>query len=460
MTRDHIELLPQLKKAVRLKPMHGYALVHARHPSQIRMVDPSHAFFLSLCDRTLLTSEIAYIYGQTFGLTDVEAKSQVDQLLRLYRQFLTFEAKPNPTERFSPQKFLYPADTPAIERATFGKWPVPAGISFTLTFNCNFSCSYCYQDRHQRSDRRWNLNKCLELLGEAADWGVVFVGLTGGEPTLFDGWLQVVERTLTLGMIPAMTSNGTVIGTCPDIALRLAAAGMEEMTISLDVPSPQLHDQVTRSRGHFPKVIDAIRFLRAAGIRVVVKSVLTPTTQHAVEETIDLLVDLGVAEVGISYMESGAIKSPANRARKISSKELARVRNRIERKREQYAQICAVHSPKDSIGKWNDSEWYPCGGINMGMSIFPSGDVAVCDKMHGVRAFTYGNVFSAGLKAIWDSEAFAVLRARTANPKVVDPDCARCSKLHLCRTSCFVDSFNVTGSYFCKAPSCGGPFFN
>ncbi|MER9657960.1 hypothetical protein NKJ26_31885 [Mesorhizobium sp. M0152] len=119
----HIELLPQLKKSVRLKPMHGYALVHARHPSQIRMVDPSHAFFLSLCDRTLLTSEIAYIYGQTFGLTDLEAKSQVDQLLRLYRQFLAFEAKPNPTERFSPQKFLYPADTPAIERATFGSGP-------------------------------------------------------------------------------------------------------------------------------------------------------------------------------------------------------------------------------------------------------------------------------------------------------------------------------------------------
>lgn len=81
----------------------------------------------------------------------------------------------------------------------------------------------------------------------------------------------------------------------------------------------------------------------------------------------------------------------------------------------------------------------------MGMSIFPSGDVAVCDKMHGVKDFTYGNVFDAGLKAIWNGDSFAALRARIIDPKVIDPDCVRCSKLHHCRTSCFVDSFNATG---------------
>ncbi|WP_081159903.1 radical SAM/SPASM domain-containing protein [Ensifer aridi] len=457
---DDTKLFPQLKETVCLKPMAGYALAHGHHPSQIQMLDPSHAFFLSLCDKGLLPPQIAFIYGQTFGLKDVDAHSQIDQLLSKYRHFLNFDTTPVPRERFSPQEFLYRADPSALDLATFGKWPVPAGISITLTFSCNFRCSYCYQDNRQRSDRRWSLSKCLELLDEAADWGVVFAGFTGGEPTIFDGWLELLERTLTRGMIPVFTSNGTVIGTDPDIALRLKDAGMEEVTISLDVCSPELHDQVTRTSGHFPKVVDAIRFLRAAGIRVLIKSVLTPMTQHAVEETIDFLVDLGVGGIGISYMESGAINSAANCAPNVTPEELSRVRDRIEQKREQYSHLCNIEPPEDANKLWTETDWYPCGGMISGMSIFPSGDVSVCDKMHGVKAFTLGNVFDSGLKEIWNSDAFARLCERATDPEVVDSDCAICSKLHLCRTSCFVDSFNVTGSYFGKDPSCGGPFLN
>ncbi|AJC82178.1 radical SAM/SPASM domain-containing protein (plasmid) [Rhizobium etli bv. phaseoli str. IE4803] len=382
----------------------------------------------------------------------------MDQLLSLYQVFLTFEVRPRSEKRCDPKQFLYLADTSITECAALGKWPVPAGVSVNVTFKCNFNCCYCYQNRLQESDPRWNLRKCLELVDEAADWGVVFLGLTGGEPTMFKGWLTMLERVLKRGMIPILTSNGTVIGTDPSIALRLAAAGLEEMTISVDASTPQQHDEVTRSRGHFPQVVDAIRFLRAAGIRVIVKSVLTPATQHTVEELIDFLVELGVEEIGISYMEKGAIRADANATPNVKAEELARVRELVQRKREEYAQVCIVHLPKDNSKKWQGDEWYPCGGINMGMSVFPSGDVSVCDKMHGVKEFKYGNVFESGLKAIWNGDAFAALRARTLDAKVVASDCARCDKLHQCRTSCFVDSFSATSGYFDKHPSCGGPF--
>ncbi|WP_139812076.1 SPASM domain-containing protein, partial [Ensifer aridi] len=127
---------------------------------------------------------------------------------------------------------------------------------------------------------------------------------------------------------------------------------------------------------------------------------------------------------------------------------------------EQYSHLCNIEPPEDADKLWTETDWYPCGGMISGMSIFPSGDVSVCDKMHGVKAFTLGNVFDAGLKEIWNSDAFALLCERATDPEVVDSDCAICSKLRLCRTSCFVDSFNVTGSYFGKDPSCGGPFLN
>ncbi|PVX28753.1 radical SAM/SPASM domain-containing protein [Sphingomonas pokkalii] len=454
-------IMPTLKPAVRLKPMRGYALAHAHHPSLIRMIDPSHAFFLSLCSGGLNLREIAYLYGETFGLAEPERVEQAGQLLELYRMFLDFhQQRGQATPRFAPERFLYPGDDAVIAAAAHGKWPVPAGINVTLTFKCNFNCSYCYQDLLQAGDQRWDLAKCTDLVDEAADWGVVFLGLTGGEPTIFRGWLELIERGLSRGMIPTMTSNGTVIGTSAEFAQRLAAAGMEEITISFDAPTADLHDAVTQSRGHFPKVVAAIRYLVDAGLRVVIKSVLTPATQHAIEPMIEMLVDLGVHEIGISYMESGAIKSGANSAPNVTIDELGAVRARVQALRERHAGRCDIHPPKDATRKWKDDDWYPCGGINMGMSIFPSGDVSVCDKMHKVSDFTYGNVFEAGLEAIWNGDAFAALRARTVDPDHIDPDCAKCSKLYSCRTSCFVDSFNATGKYLAKDPHCGGPFFN
>lgn len=451
---------PRLRENVRLKAMERYALAHGYHPSLIRMIDPSHAFLLSLCDGRFGTSELAFLYGETYRLAPDAARDEVPRLLDLYRMFLDFGAKGAPEPRYDPHSFVYRGDAALLRSATHGKWPVPAGINVTLTFKCNFNCSYCYQDLLQTGDRRWDLGKCLDLVDEAADWGVVFLGLTGGEPTIFKGWLELIERGLARGMIPTMTSNGTVIGTDPQIALRLAAAGMEEITISFDAPTAELHDEVTRSHGQFPKVLNAVRHLVAAGLRVVVKSVLTPATQASVEELIDFLAGEGVHEIGISYMESGAIKSGANSAGNVSLADLRRVREKVECKREQYAGRCIVHPPKDASRKWTDDQWYPCGGINMGMSIFPSGDVSVCDKMHGVKDFTYGNVFDHGLRAIWNGDAFAALREGTVNPERIDPDCARCSKLYACRTSCFVDAYNATGNYYAKDPHCGGPFFD
>jgi radical SAM protein with 4Fe4S-binding SPASM domain len=454
--------IPALKPNVRLKPLRGYALAHGYHPSLIRMIDPSHAFFLALCQGQMAIPDIAYVYGETYGLPIEERDDETRRLLELYRMFLgPNRTRPDTAEpRYQPRDFLYPGDDATIANAAYGKWPVPAGINVTLTFKCNFNCSYCYQDLLQPGDKRWDLAKSLAVVDEAADWGVVFLGLTGGEPTIFKGWLELIERGLQRGMIPTITSNGTVIGTDPDIARRLAAAGMEEMTISFDAPTAELHDAVTRSTGQFPKVVNAVRYLVDAGIRVVIKSVLTPTTQHAVEPMIDMLVDMGVHEIGISYMESGAIKSGANAATNVSLEELSRVRAAVAAKRDLYARRCTIHPPKDATKKWKDDDWYPCGGINMGMSIFPTGDVSVCDKMHGVKDFTYGNVFDDGLQAIWNGDSFAALRARTVQPDLIDPDCAKCSKLYSCRTSCFVDAFNATGSYYAKDPHCGGPFFS
>ena len=458
--QTHSEHTPSLRPRVWLRPMPGYAIVHGHHPSRIRIVHPSDAFFLSLCNGELSTDQIAFLFAQTYGLSDSEARQRVGHMMQTFQIFLDLENVMATGERppYGPRTFLYAADDEVLAEADHGRWPVPAGINLTLTFKCNFNCSYCYQDLTQSSHSQWNVGKCIDVVEEAADWGVIFFGLTGGEPTIFKGWMDVLERGLDRGMIPTLTSNGSVVGGNPEIPRRLADIGLREMTISLDASTPRLHDRLTVSTGHFERVTQAIHGLAEAGIRVTVKSVLTPETASDVEDLIDLVAGLGASEIGITYMETGAAGSSANSKHNVAGEELERVRLVARDKAREHAGECLVHAPRDPSLRWNEDEWYPCGGINMGMSIFPSGDVTVCDKLHGVEEFTYGNVFDHGLRAIWESETFRRLRERSASPELVDPDCLRCSKLRHCRTSCFIESFNATGSYYAKDPRCGGPF--
>lgn len=327
-----------------------------------------------------------------------------------------------------------------------------------LTFSCNFRCKYCYQVVSGNADGRLDLEKCLALVDEAADWGIVYFGMTGGEPTLFKGWMTLLEYVLSHDLSPVLTSNGTVIGRDPSIAQRLCEIGLEEITISLDASYPELHHEITNSANSFTKVVNAIRYLLEAGIRVAVKHVLTPLNFDNLEDFIDFVVGLGVAEVGISHMESGAIGSNANRIPNITATQLEVARRIVERKSKTYEGKSVIYPPIDTTCTWDENDWYPCGGLYMGMSIFPSGEVTLCDKICDVENFTFGNVFEQNLREIWEGPAFEAILNRSIDKSRIDGDCARCSKLEVCRTGCFVDSYNAFGDYFAKHPNCGGPF--
>jgi len=454
------QMFPRLRPLVLLKRFDEYVVVYDSKYSSLDLIHPSHALLLSLCTGSCSLEQITYLVRETYELSSGEANEFVNAQLRRSRHFLEILDEPEPIDlpRYEPREFLYNIDEAQLAVNRGRPLPVPLGISLTLTLTCNFRCRYCYQNVSTDKQGRLDLTKCLELVREAADWGVTFFGITGGEPTLFKGWMTVLEQIISQGMSPLLTTNGTVIGTKQSIAQHLHAIGLRQIVVSLDASNPQLHHHITNSRNSFAKVVNAIRSLIDAGIRVAVKYVLTPLNIADLEDFLDFVIELGVSEVGISYMEAGAQGSHANLLPNLTQEQLDAARKLVLAKRGTCQGVCEIHPPRDAACTWGHSGWYPCGGLYAGMSIFPSGRVAICDKLGDVDLFTYGNVFEQSLHEIWNGDAFRELRARTVDKSRIDPDCANCSKLNLCRTGCPVDSMKAFGDYFAKHPNCGGPF--
>lgn len=111
------------------------------------------------------------------------------------------------------------------------------------------------------------LEEIVEICAQFARWGVERVRLTGGEPTLRRGIVDLVgalsQLTTSTGapLSVVMTTNGDRLG---ELARPLRDAGLSGVTVSLDSLRPDRLRAITR-RGDVDRVLRGIEAARAAG---------------------------------------------------------------------------------------------------------------------------------------------------------------------------------------------------
>ncbi len=124
------------------------------------------------------------------------------------------------------------------------------------TLKCNLNCSFCdTTERHQPRQRELPLERHLEILEEAAAMGVkrVFI-LGGGEPLVArDLTPPIMRRVKELGLEGVLTTNGTILP--PSLARQLLDTGWDEIHVSIDGPTPEIHDALRGVPGAFAMTV-------------------------------------------------------------------------------------------------------------------------------------------------------------------------------------------------------------
>lgn len=141
-------------------------------------------------------------------------------------------------------------------------------LRVSVTDRCNYRCTYCRPEQDLTFGGRAELLTFEELERLAhvfARLGVRKLRLTGGEPTVRAGIVELVER---LARVPGieqvvMTSNGHLLDR---LAAPLAAAGLRAVNISLDTLEPARFAELTG--GDLTQVIAGVDAARAAGLTV------------------------------------------------------------------------------------------------------------------------------------------------------------------------------------------------
>lgn len=140
-------------------------------------------------------------------------------------------------------------------------------LRISVTDRCNLRCRYCMPaEGVQLIDHSdiMSFEQMTEVAGQAVALGINKVRLTGGEPLVRRGVLDLVSKLAKIEGITdlAMTTNATLL---EENAKMLVEAGLMRVNISLDTTDPQRHAHITRG-GEITKVINGIQAAKRAGL--------------------------------------------------------------------------------------------------------------------------------------------------------------------------------------------------
>lgn len=154
-------------------------------------------------------------------------------------------------------------------------------------FDCNLSCDYCCVRSSPRAARRaLGLDRFCRIAAEAGELGVGEFYVTGGEPFLVPDIAESVTACAAIAPTTLLTNGMLFKGRRLD-ALRAMAGRDVTLQISLDSPSPALHD-FHRGAGSWAKAWTGIGIARAEGFRVrIAASVATDAEEDAFRRFLD-----------------------------------------------------------------------------------------------------------------------------------------------------------------------------
>jgi len=163
-------------------------------------------------------------------------------------------------------------------------------LRISVTDRCNLRCTYCMPAEGialMAHNDILSFEEIMEVVDAAVTLGVDKVRITGGEPLVRKGIVNLVQMIASKPGIQdlGMTTNGQLL---EQFALPLKEAGLHRINISLDTLNPERYRQITRG-GEIWKVIKGIEAAMNAGLApvkincVIVKSSTEPDALEVAE---------------------------------------------------------------------------------------------------------------------------------------------------------------------------------
>jgi MoaA/NifB/PqqE/SkfB family radical SAM enzyme len=138
-------------------------------------------------------------------------------------------------------------------------------LFWETTIKCNLSCAHCRRlESDETAIRDLSTAQGMVLIEQLAELGenqpmMPVLVFSGGEPLCRGDIFDLVGEAKSLGITPALATNGTLIDAT--VAEQIRDSGIVRVAVSLDGATAEVHNKLRRLEGSFERALFAIRSL-------------------------------------------------------------------------------------------------------------------------------------------------------------------------------------------------------
>lgn len=336
-----------------------------------------------------------------------------------------------------------------------------------LVDHCNLSCGHCWISPGFSRTRRDGIpiDDLKKTIFEAKALGLQSVKLTGGEPLLYRDLDGLLEFLASEEIHVIIETNGTLLDKL--LLERLKSCIIEQISVSLDACTPELHDELRGVKGSFHRTVRGLRLLSESGFDSQIIMTLHRRNRTEIPGLISLCKDLGAGSLKINpLIPCGRGESAFKERQNLNPVELIDLYRVTERKwpaDEDVDIIFDLPVAFRSIREIMTRGVAECRIMNI-LGILANGDFSICGIGQTVAELRMGNMRRDAIEKVWrDNPILADLRNNL--PGRLKGICGRCLFRFQCLGACRANAYSMSRDlfapyFFCQAAYEAGLFPN
>jgi radical SAM protein with 4Fe4S-binding SPASM domain len=324
---------------------------------------------------------------------------------------------------------------PSVSERPFGthKRELPVLSEVAVTYRCQNKCVFCYAESPARGREVAEMSTAevktiIDRIFDEAHCPTV--SFTGGEPTLRKDLPELVAYAKGKGMRVNLITNGLRCAD-PEYVDALKEAGLDSAQVSLEGPSPEVHDAVVRHRGAFAKTSQAVHVLRAAGIHTHTNTTICRSNREHLLDLVDYIAD----ELQSEYFSMNVIISTGtalqHMEQDVTYTEIGPIIEQVQEHAEEkgikfvwYSPVpyCLFNPITHGLGSKS------CACVDGLLSVAPDGELLPCSSYErGI-----GNLLQNAFEDLWYTPEARYWREK----QFIPPVCRGCEMRHICCGAC------------------------
>jgi len=154
---------------------------------------------------------------------------------------------------------------------TFTERKIPYSAQIEITLRCNANCRFCCIPMipEELKQKEMTTNQIKYIIDQVAEFGIVSLSFTGGEPTLREDLPELIKYAgINKNLITGLATNGYHL---PNLLKNNLLKGLHYILLSLDFPFAKQHDKI-RGISVFDKVLESIKLANKKNIKVIIST--------------------------------------------------------------------------------------------------------------------------------------------------------------------------------------------